>query len=207
MQKTFLNDAKKTLVCDFDGTLIQGDSETFLINYLREKHYLDWKNYLLALVSIPTNRLCKFFGGHDIVRAWSAFNPYPKNEKLISDFLNDEQYIHFNQSVIELIESYDGNKLLLTGSNQKLAEGILSKYKLSCLFDNVIGSSTKDNGFIVERHPYGKAKVKLLPTACEIGIGNEYNDRFFLQYCQTAYVVNPDPKLLKLAIAHNWNII
>ena len=195
------------LICDFDGTLVNKNSEATFLRFLTQKKQLRWYHYLLAALSVPVNRISRCLGGNDLLRAWSAFRTERETQELFLRFLTENDEIKLNESVLHQVEQHAGRKMLLTGSNQRLVEGLLGKLGLQGVFDVIIGARTAKCGYIVACHPYGRSKNRYLDGSCLVGIGNEYADRFFLSRCTTAYVVHPDKKLERLAREKGWIIL
>ncbi len=196
-----------TLVCDFDGTLINKNSEYEFLRFLNAKKRIGAGRWLLAALTLPVNRLSRAFGGNDVLRAWSVFRSERETAELMDAFLREENEIRLNQEVAELARGFPGRRILMTGSDRRLVEKLLVKLGAAELFHVVEGAETGKNGFVLKRHPYGKSKRKLLPPDCELGIGNEYADRFFLRACGRAFVVDPKENLRELAMREGWTIL
>ena len=195
------------LICDFDGTLINKNSEAALIRFLISSRQMGLLRYTLAAVSLPINLLSRSFGGCDLLRAWTAGLSSKTIETRIDSFLAGEHGLSVNPEVAERVRAFPGRRILITGSNQHLVEALLVQFGLREQFDEVVGAEVERSGVVLRRHPYGKCKLRYLPAECAIGFGNEFGDRFFLQRCTLACAVNPDPRLDKTARKHGWEII
>jgi len=195
------------VICDFDGTLINKDSETEFVKFLQENKKIKLVGYAIAPISLIVNKISRKCGGHDLLRAWSAFQKENKIHELIDEFVEKNTSIIINMDVLSILNNSGYKKILLTGSNQYLVEKVLWKNDIIDAFDLVIGSKTDKKGLVVLQHPYGKGKVEFMPENCQIGIGNEIVDRFFLEKCETAYVVNPSDELKKLSQEKGWSIL
>lgn len=196
----------KILYCDLDGTLIEKNLESRFIAYLLKERRFSICHYLLAAVSLPLNKVRQACFRPCLIKSWTAFRKENEKKDLIADFLSKEVgKIEFVPNVLEFVRSFDGRKILLTGSDEDLVIAFLKQTGNENLFDGVCGSKTAENGFYVVTHPFGYGKRPFLDeTAFCVGIGNEYADRFFLEKCNEAYVSLPDKKLHDTAVKRDW---
>ena len=67
--------------CDLDGTLIRGDLEREFVGYLQSTGSFTIKNYLLALISIPANKLRRKQERGSIYKSWT-FDNSRKNARI-----------------------------------------------------------------------------------------------------------------------------
>ena len=200
---------KRILISDFDGTLGVGEIERDFINYLMKGKKLSIYNYFLAVVSIPVNRVLGVFSKGNLLKAWKAKLSKDRLTILIHDYIDNYCNIKINRTVYNFIETFNGYKVLLTGSSVELVCSFLHANNMDSLFDEVIGCTTKKNGFLINKHPYGKDKVAFLENmkGYKIGLENEYADRYFLCKCDEVFIVNPDDELERFAKEHGWNTI
>ena len=105
------------------------------------------------------------------------------------------------------MKGFDGEKLLLTGSDERMVRGLLCKFGLEGLFDAVIGAKVSTHGLRLLRHPYGKDKLRQIPRHCAVGIGDSVPDRHFLMQCDRAYTVARRPEMVALAKQNGWHIL
>lgn len=198
----------KTLFCDFDGTFINTNIENYFLNFLLCHKKLKYYQYILAVFTFPINKLRMRMNEPNLFKAWSAFMPEQICTKLINEFIDYKaKDIKPRKAVLMFVKNFEGRKILLTGSNTELVKKYLVYQHLDGLFDLIIGSQTEKNGFYVKEHPFGKSKLKYITEGYCVGIGNEFADRFFLYKCNKAYVIEPDKRLLNLAIQNNWTIL
>ncbi len=197
---------KNILICDFDGTLIKQNIENQFLSYLRKHHKLGIQNYLLALLTIPVNGLRRLVGKGNLMKSWSCGKSRHQVNQLIEAFLEENiQNIEEIQTTLDFVQNFEGKRLLLTGSYEPLVKRYLEKKEIFHIFDKIVGSDISKNGFKVVKHPFGVHKKQYVKTDWNsVGIGNEHYDRYFLEKCSQAYVVNPDQKLYALAVRNGW---
>jgi phosphoserine phosphatase len=163
----------------------------------------------MAMVTLPISKYRKKKYLPGIWKNWTAFTSEEAICSWIDEFLISEiESIEIRNSVYEFIKEFDGEKVLLTGCDQRLVEEFLKRKGYYDLFNSIIGSKVGKNGFKVVRHPYGKEKCNYLnETNYNVGIGNEYADVFYLLKCREAIAVNPDRQLRDAAINNSWRIL
>tara|TARA_Y100000768_G_scaffold386286_2_gene374330 strand:+ start:1559 stop:2179 length:621 start_codon:yes stop_codon:yes gene_type:complete len=199
---------KKTLISDFDGTLINCTLEIELIKFLVRTKKLKIYHYILAPFVIFINFFPLYFlKKGEWLKTWTLFLSNEQQNKIFEQFFFDfknKQLI--NQNVIEIIRNFKGNKILLTGCYEPLAVFFLKKLKIDYMFDDIIGSRVGAFNFFVDQHPFGKDKVKFLSNyICSIGLGDSFIDNYFLKHCEKIYVVGDNQKLISYAIKNGWN--
>ena len=149
---------KKTLVCDFDGTLVRYTTEIELIRFLIRTKKIKLYHYLLSGLSIPLNCIPLYlFKRGTWFKAWTAFLSVDEQKLLFQQFskeFNMNQLI--NNHVLEIIQNFKGKKILLTGCYEPLVNYILKKLHIYDEFDMIIGSKVGLLNFFVIQHPYGK---------------------------------------------------
>ena len=198
--------------CDLDGTLIRGDLEREFVGYFQSTGSFTIRNYLLALISIPANKLRRKQERGSIYKSWTVGFTAEKKDRLFSDFLENETgKLETRADVLGLLEEYKSRGseiILMTGSYRELVLAFLKKKNMVNVFDEVIACEVKGNGFCVSQHPYGKDKCLFLKKDMQlIGIANEYADRFYLEQCSVAYVVGKDEKLKRIADEKKWRCL
>ena len=199
---------EKTLVCDFDGTLVRYTIEIELIRFLIRTKRNKLYHYLLSGLAIPLNCIPLYlFKRGTWFKAWTAFLSVDEQKLLFQQFskeFNMNQLV--NNHVLEIIQNFKGKKILLTGCYEPLANYILKKLHIYDEFDMIIGSKVGLLNFFVIQHPYGKDKIKYLKnTHCYIGLGDSYSDKYFLDNCEKVYIINGNQKLEKYAVNNNWD--
>ena len=199
---------KKTLVCDFDGTLVRYTIEIELIRFLIRTKNIKLYHYLLSGFSIPLNCIPLYlFKRGAWFKAWTAFLSVDEQELLFQQFSKESNMNQLiNNHVLEIIQNFKGKKILLTGCYEPLANYILKELQIYDEFDIIIGSKVGLLNFFVIQHPYGKDKIKYLKnTHCYIGLGDSFSDKYFLDNCEKVYIIKGNQKLEKYAANNNWD--
>ncbi len=192
------------LICDFDGTVIAEDLEKEFLKFYTHNH-LRALDIIIGSVFTPINLLRKYFNKGSVVKVWTLFRTEEEQRKIFNDFLGNFRPT-INYDVINILDSYNGSKLLLSGCYELLLYEFLYMHKISNKFNSVIGAKTASIGFFITRHPYGRAKTDFFESG-DVGIGNEFADHFFLTKCRKVYIKSPDDKLTNMANDLGWKII
>jgi phosphoserine phosphatase len=198
-----------TALIDLDGTLIKQDLEKEFVSYLKNSGELDARHYLTAIISIPVNKLMRSFGNRDMFRAWSLSRSHNQLDILIEQFLLQDRKVKLRKSVLDLIDNFEGDVVLITGCNERLASKYLYSLGIFEKFKAIHGSSTIGSGFILKHHPYGKSKLKYLDAYTQpfFSIGDSYADRYLFFQSSFAMVVQPSKKLRTLARKMSWTVL
>lgn len=178
------------ILCDFDGTLIEGDLERAFMRYLLKKKEIKYKMLLVSLFTLPINFLRNTFGFPSILKSWT-FVLKDSTNQYISNFIHDcGSKIQSKQQGWNLLNSLkDSKRVLLTGCYDKLIRAYLKYCNLDTVFDEIIACEMKNN-LIVRRHPFGRGKVPFVPVhAYTIGIANEYSDHYYMDLCSEKYYI------------------
>ena len=199
---------EKTLVCDFDGTLVRYTTEIELIRFLIRTKKNKIYHYLLSCLSVPLNCIALYiFKRGTCFKAWTAFLSVEEQDLLFQQF--SKEYIMnqlINKHVLEIIRNFKGKKILLTGCYEPLANYILKELHIYDEFDIIIGSKVGLFNFFVIQHPYGKDKINfLVNTYCSVGLGDSFSDKYFLDNCEKVYIVSGNQKLERYAVNKNWD--
>lgn len=117
--------------CDLDGTLIRGDLEREFVGYLQSTGSFTIRNYLLALISIPANKLRRKQERGSIYKSWTVGFTAEEKDRLFSDFLeNETEKLEIRADVLGLLEEYKSSGsqiILMTGSYRELVLAFLKK--------------------------------------------------------------------------------
>ena len=198
----------KTIISDFDCTLINCTLEAEFIKYLVRTKKLKIYHYLLSPFVIFFNFFPLYvFKTEAWFKTWTLHLHEQEQKKMFEHFFSE--YIKndlINYKVLELIKDFNGNKILLTGCYEPLASFYLEKLNIKSVFDKVIGCRMGMFNFFINHHPYGRDKVKFLyGHSCSIGLGDSFSDNYFLNHCQKVYIVGDNKKLIDYAFKNNWN--
>tara|TARA_B100000287_G_C20605720_1_gene769987 strand:+ start:943 stop:1530 length:588 start_codon:yes stop_codon:yes gene_type:complete len=190
------------LVCDLDGTLINEELGLEFRKWLFRNGHFGFGRIFLAFLFNPINIISRTMNRGAIFSAWSSFRKKSDSEDLVKRFISESHSIfNFNQRVISTIESYDGEKVLLSGSDKILISELLRFFDFR-LFDKVIGSETKYFGLLFSIQPLGKGK--LIVDSPRLAIGDSWQDRFLLMNSSKAMIVGGDRRLNNLAKEQGW---
>ena len=209
-KKQYNNFMRKLLICDFDGTLINETSELEFIRFLVRERKNKFYHYILSILSNLLNNIPLFiFNKGSWFKAWSAFRSIEEQKSLFEEFSkNIEKNISINNKVLNIVKNFKGEKILLTGCYEPLANHVLNKLNIKYLFNSVIGTKIGYLNYFVRYHPFGKDKVKYIKNnSYVVGIGNSWSDRFFLSACNEAYIISGSKKLEKIATKNKWQLI
>lgn len=191
------------LVCDLDGTLIKEDLEKCFMIFLLQKKKVKLVALALAVLLTPINLLCHWLERGSIWKVWVIGMSNAELESFMEEF-----FLEWNYTVCDSVKShiveFEGKKMLLTGSFEKLALRWLQYADLLSLFDEVIGCRVYDQSCQIDVHPYGKTKLDLLEGKVpNIALANEYADRHLLEVSKKAICVGGDPRLLAVMQNHS----
>lgn len=180
----------RVLLCDFDGTLIQGNIENRFTRYLLGRKDIRLKLAAVAALTLPLNLLLNKLNHPSLLKSWT-FVLRGEIDAVIDAFLDENMNLMpLRKGTLQLLSSlhYD-RSIILTGS----AECLVKKYLERCpelAFDAVIGSCVKADFLTVERHPYGKGKIPFVDSSCyNIGVADSESDRFYMNLCNEKYFV------------------
>ena len=198
------------LLCDLDGTLIRENIEMMMLHWLRVNGRLRLRDYILGAVFTPLNLLLAWLERPTLVKVWTAGRSRQELQGLLDGFFDEHfENIHVRESVVELLESFTGQRILLTACLEPLAQEWLKTSRMAKHIDRLVGARTGRRGFLLERHPYGKGKSTIARKLAKplTGIGNDFADRHFLKNCRNGMIVAGDSRLEKAALKYNWTII
>lgn len=185
---------RKVVICDFDGTLIQGNLENTFVSYLLKETKYGWRILLVSLFTLPINLLLNRFYWPSIFKSWTFVLKREKQEVikafLISDYFKRSTDMRLREDIISKLSSFDSDLIvILTGSDEDLVEAFIHSTN-RIKFDKIIGSQVESGFFRVKRHPFGKGKTKYVKSKYyNIGIANDFSDHFYMDMCNEKYYV------------------
>lgn len=180
----------RVLLCDFDGTLIQGNIENQFTRYLLGRKDIRLKLAAVAALTLPLNLLLHQLNRPSLLKSWT-FILRGGADAAMDAFLDENMSrLPLRRDTLRLLSTLRYDKaIVLTGS----AERLVQKYLERCSelsFDTVIGSCVKADFLTVERHPYGKGKMPFVDASCyNIGVADSESDRFYMNLCNETYFV------------------
>ncbi len=190
------------LICDLDGTLIDQELGRDFRMWLLKNGRFGYGRIILALLFLPINYVFRLGSRGAKLSAWSSFRKKSEMDELVRSFVSvSAEKFTFNNSVILEVKSYEGEKVLLSGSDKVLISEFFKFHNIG-LFDRIIGSETKFFGLLFSVQPFGKNK--LIHGNPEIAIGDSWQDRFLLNKSAKAMIVGNDRRLNELAKRSGW---
>lgn len=200
---------RRIFYCDFDGTIIHENSEVLFVKFLMQSGYFKIYHYIIAGIALVINAVRRLLGHGNIIKAWTFRLSDINKKELVNQFWDEYgEQINLNMSVISYLYSFDGEIVVLTGSDEILVEEFLKRADLLNNVHHVIGAQMGKEGLVVKRHPYGKDKCNYIEKADYIlGIANEPVDQYFLSMCNEALIVKGSKKLERIAKEKNWSVI
>lgn len=198
----------KTLVSDFDGTLIKCTLEVEFIKFLFHAKKFKFFHYILFPLIVFINLIpLHLFKTGTWFKTWTLLFSDEELNKLFDQFFDSfKKKDIVNYKVLEIVKNFKGSRILLTGCYEPLANFYLEKSNIYSIFDKVIGCRVGKFNFFVNQHPYGKDKVKFLSDkVCAVGLGDSYVDNYFLSLCDKVYIVGGSQRLIKYAKKDEWD--
>jgi len=195
-----------TLISDFDGTIIIQDIGLEFRKWMLIKKEFGYFRILISLFFLPINYFFIFlFSRGSLFSAWSILRSNEDKNKLMKRFISEKlQDLKINNSVLDLIENYDGHKIILSGSEAELISLFLDAKGINFI-DDVYGAEVGYLGCVFLNQPRGKSKCKY--GMSDVAIGNHYSDRFFMNQSNTKYIISGDNKIMKYAKIRGWNLL
>lgn len=209
----------RLVVCDLDGTLIEGSSEKELLLMLHREKVLSPRKVLSFLCAYLVHPVRTWREG----RAWNrtylkGLSPETVNScavrlaRRLDDTVRPDvvgKLREYHESGAELV--------LLSASLEPLVREFASRHG----FDRFKGSSPEVSqgsftGKVSGLRPWGVAKVSVAEgimrdtgfTPLEtLALGDSYSDRHLFEACGGAIAVHPDPRLKALAKRNDWMVL
>jgi len=149
--------------------------------------------------------ISSFLEVRSLFKAWTVGKDKSCMNEMFAAFF-EQSNIQINQSVFNFVSDFEGSRILLTGCLEELAIAFLKHNNLDHVFNKIIGAKTTCNGFFLQRHPFGRSKLKFISSP-DVGIGNSKLDRYFLSECKNPIITNPDKELELYAEKYGWREI
>lgn len=212
------------VIIDIDNTLVNGQSQNILLNYLYSKKlvgifyftriYLWFVLYKMGMMKNPKQVLeyaIKFLGGKQTLDI----------EAFIKEFVNVELRPFFFKEMLEIIHTHKttGRKVILVSNTIDILAKKIADFVSA---DDYIASKLeiKDNvytGRVIGPLVYGDNKYTVvqdyMDTHTDFSFENSWayadhrTDEKLLLSVKYPYAVNPDNKLEKIALSNRWPIL
>ncbi len=215
---------KKIAVFDIDGTLIDGQSQRYFLDYLRRKKVINFSYYLktmtwfilyrFGIVSDPKKIMShayNFLKGKDVSDI----------DKLVKDFVATDLRQHCYSKGFDLVQKNKeaGREIIfLSNMPEPILSSISALYGVS-LYRGTHLEILKDNkytGKVIGDIIYGVGKIHAIyeifskndfSLKDSVGYGDHISDSFFLKTLSHPVVVNPERKMFSYAKKKKWEIL
>lgn len=210
------------VVFDLDNTLINGQSQYYLLLYSVKRKRINFIDalfvfiwfflYKLNLVKDPRGALSYAY------RKMLRGKRTEEIEAFLSDFCDQVLFKKINQKTIERLKQHQkrSDRIILMSNALKPLAKIMANF--FGIRETLATEPQEENGYytgkINNEIVYGGNKEKLIKQFVNI---NEFSDSYvyadhfsdlpLFKLVKFPVAVNPDKKLLKYAKAHNWEII
>lgn len=189
----------KRIVVDFDGTVIRGDLGRDFIQWLKRSRHIPPWFYVATFPLGVANQISRLLLEVPLcnrVLLWLAESELADH---IQDFLMLPVESHeINESLLRYLYTFNGERILLTGSPELLVSAYLAAKNITC-FDAVIGQRPGRAGWLLNPTPFGRLKPRFIRADIDIVIANERADRHLLRRAKQSGIVIRD-----LSEATNW---
>lgn len=209
----------RLVLCDLDGTLIEGSSEKELLLMLYREKYLSLRNVFAFLSAYLFNPIRTMREG----RAWNrtylkGLSPEAVNACAARLALHLDDTIR--PGVAGKLREYreSGAELVLLSAS---LEPLVSEFASRNGFNRFRGSSPevlrgRFTGRVSGLRPWGVAKVAVaegimrasgIAASETLALGDSYSDRHLFKACAGAIAVHPDPRLKAHAKRNGWTVL
>lgn len=211
---------KELVIFDVDNTIVKGQSQGLLVNFLYKNKHVSIFYYLKLIIWVVLYKLgitkdplsSMKYGLSFIIGKTSS-----EIEAVIGQFFKEVLLKNIYQDAINIIEEHrkNGRTIILVSNApdvliNKLANYLKIENYLSTKLENVNGVYT---GNILGEIMYGKQKLLAVRNYAELkglsltnswAYGDHESDLFLLSNVAHPYVVNPSSSLRKIAVHNNW---
>ncbi len=214
----------KTFIIDLDGTLIQGQSQRYLIEYLRKVGKISFFKYFVILSAFVLYKLSLYKNAPQLLR-YSLNNFEGETENEINndvDVFFDEclkgKYFKYAKEMITLIQQSGGNIIILSAIVNPLVKRIsedlnipnyistLLEYDENKIFTgNMIGSQVYANNKLVSIKKY--LSENNISEENVTVITDHISDIPVIKNFKHSIIANPNSVMKKWARQNNYPII
>ncbi len=214
----------KTFIIDLDGTLIKGQSQRYLIQYLRKIKKISFFKHFIILIAFLLYKLSIY---RDVSKmlTYSLNNFKGQTEAEIYIDVNNffqttlkGKYFEYSKKMIELIQENGGNVIVLSAVIDPLVKRICEDLNISKYISTLLEFDANKvfTGNIIGKQVYGDNKlINLLKYMVETKVSIEdvviitdhISDISILKYFKNSIVANPDSSMKKWARQNNYPII
>lgn len=209
----------RLVVCDLDGTLISVSSELVFVKGLVRRGVLSWR----VLFSFFRHYLRHPVRTYTEGRGWNRgyFRGLPVSV-MMEEVHQDVPFLikKIRPSVLEYMhqrKEQGAILCLLSASISPLVQAVARELDIHCYRGSIPAvKNGMCTGNLVGQRPWGRAKVapalalmdqfKISPEET-VALGDSWSDRFVMDVCGGAVVVDPGKRLAKLAGERGWEIL
>ena len=209
-------------IFDLDNTLLRGDSDYEMVNYLIDKNFVDEKYR-----QINEDYFNDYGDGNLNIDEFSKFSLKPfigmtrvEIEKLVKDFYYSSLVSKINNTVLSILEGHrkKGHSILIASATNSLIVSYVSKMLGVDKFisSEVLFRSELCTGLIKKPHALGEGKLVLVKKFVEM-TNYEFQNSFFysdsindlplLSAVGYPIAINPDEKLMSVSNLKGWRVL
>ena len=214
----------KIFVIDLDGTLIKGQSQRCLIEYMKEIGKISIFKYFIIMLGFIMYKLYLYNNAGQLLQF--SLNNF-KNEKEINIY-NDiniffnkdlkDKYFNHSKEIINMIKGYGCEIIILSAVIEPLVKricddlGVIRYISTRLEFDE----NGLFTGKIIDKQNYGNQKLNNIRKYLSENRFNEDNvviltdhksDISIIEYFKNSIITNPDKNMSKWARQNNYPII
>ncbi len=214
----------KVFVIDLDETLIQGQSQKYLIDYLREIKTISFFRYFNIIAGFLLYKLSLYKNAAQLLE-YSLKNFKGEKEENIYKYVNDffemrlrKYYYKYTKEIIILIQD-SGNRIIVLSAVidplvKKICEDLNIKEYVSTRLD--FNSEGIFTGNIIDKQNYGSNKLENIKRYLDnhnvdekdvVIMTDHISDIALIKYFKNAIVANPNRQMKKWSRQNNYPII
>jgi len=214
----------KIFIIDLDETLIKGQSQRYLIEYLREIKTISFFKYTNIMLGFILYKLSLYKNAAHLLE-YSLNNFKGEKESNIYMYINDffekrlrKYYFKNTKEIVKIIKE-SGNRIIVLSAVieplvKKICEDLsIKEYICTRLNFNEEGIFT---GSIIDKQNYGSNKLENIKRYLEnnnieekdcVILTDHISDIALIKYFKNSIVANPNRKMKKWARQNNYPII
>lgn len=207
---------------DLDHTILEDNSATHLVHEARKRRIMSGRRFRHAVWLSILYKLRIGDSTKMIIRMLSWLNGLRKDdiEQLCVDVFSKHLVPKIRPEILETIDEHrsnGGGVVLLSSASEPICRQVFTHLKMDDLISSKLESvngilTGKTQGKLV----YGKEKEKRLVDYCikhgysqedAFYYGDSYTDEYVMKAVGHPVAVDPDKKLLSIALKNDWTII
>lgn len=214
----------KIFIIDLDETLIKGQSQKYLIEYLRDIKTISFFKYLNIMLGFILYKISLYKNAAHLLE-YSLNNFKGEKESNIYKYVDDffqqrlkKYYFKYTTEIIKMIQNSGNRIIVLSAVIDPLVKKIcndlnIEEYVSTKLDFNEEGIFT---GNIIDKQNYGSNKLENIKRYLEnnnidekdcIVLTDHISDIALIKYFKNSIIANPNRKMKKWARQNNYPII